>query len=182
LDSTTDNCLMLSVKDGNIDKMGLLFARYNRQLYGFLYHSTGQRVDAEDLVQTVFYRMLKYRHTFTGEGEFRTWMYHLARNAIIDAGKKTNRVKYEADVTLKMNGNHFENPIDGHYIKNEEEQNVRLAISKLKEDHREVLIMSKYQELNYKEIAEILQTTEGNVKVKVYRAVQELRNIYLKLN
>ncbi|MES2796285.1 MAG: RNA polymerase sigma factor [Bacteroidota bacterium] len=182
MDSSTDNSLMLRVKEGDIDKMGLLFDRYNRQLYGFLYHSTGQRVDAEDLVQTVFYRMLKYRHTFTGEGEFRTWMYHLARNALIDTSKKASRIKYEADVTLKMNGNHIENPIDRHYIKNEEEQNIRLAISKLKEDQREVLIMSKYQELNYKEIAEILQTTEGNIKVKVYRAVQELRSIYLKLN
>ncbi|MEZ4903237.1 MAG: sigma factor [Spirosomataceae bacterium] len=84
----SDNALMLRVKADDLDKMGLLFERYHRPLFTFLYHSTGQRATSEDLVQTVFYRMLKYRHTFTEIGEFRTWMYHLARNALNDYFKK----------------------------------------------------------------------------------------------
>lgn len=59
---------MLQVKAGDVDKMGLLFERYHRKLFGFLYHLTGRADASEDLVQNVFYRMLKYRHTFTGEG------------------------------------------------------------------------------------------------------------------
>ncbi|WP_311136786.1 RNA polymerase sigma factor [Hymenobacter cellulosilyticus] len=50
--------------------MGLLFERYHRKLYSFLYHMLGRADTSEDLVQTVFYRMLKYRHTYTGEGSF----------------------------------------------------------------------------------------------------------------
>ena len=90
---------MLKVKAGDLDKMGLLFERYHRPLFGFLYHTTGQVAHSEDLVQTVFYRMLKYRHTFSGEGEFRTWMFHLARNVVNDAAKKNQRVVYEPDIT-----------------------------------------------------------------------------------
>src|SRR5689334_1298700 len=90
---------MLKVKAGDVDKMGLLFERYHRKLFGFLYHMTGQSSISEDLVQNVFYRMLKYRHTFTGEGEFRTWMYHLARNVLADAAKQNKRYAFQADVT-----------------------------------------------------------------------------------
>ncbi|MFC6225414.1 RNA polymerase sigma factor [Hymenobacter artigasi] len=72
MDSLTDNALMLRVKAGDVDRMGLLFERYHRPLFGFLYHMLGRAAACDDLVQTVFYRMLKYRHTFTGDGEFRT--------------------------------------------------------------------------------------------------------------
>lgn len=57
---------MLKVKSGDLDKMALLFQRYHRPLYGFLFHMTGHREASEDMVQTVFYRLLKSRHTFTG--------------------------------------------------------------------------------------------------------------------
>src|ERR1700754_1990786 len=82
---------MLKVKSGDLDKMALLFQRYHRPLYGFLYHMTGQRESSEDMVQNVFYRMLRSRHTFTGDGEFRTWMYHLARNVLKDHLKSAGR-------------------------------------------------------------------------------------------
>ena len=55
---------MLQVKAGDLDKMGLLFERYHRPLFGFLFRMTGQTEASEDMVQTVFYRMLKYRVFF----------------------------------------------------------------------------------------------------------------------
>src|SRR3954467_14744896 len=79
---------MLKVKAGDLDRMGLLFQRYHRQLYGFLFHMTYQREAAEDMVQQVFYKMLKYRHNFTGSGEFVHWMYTIARNVIKDQGRR----------------------------------------------------------------------------------------------
>src|ERR1700759_918708 len=79
---------MLKVKAGDLDRMGLLFERYNRKLYGFLFHMTYQREASEDMVQQVFYKMLKYRHTFTGSGEFVHWMYSIARNSLKDQGKR----------------------------------------------------------------------------------------------
>jgi RNA polymerase sigma factor (sigma-70 family) len=100
LDSLTDNALMLRVKTGDLNRMRLLFERYHRELFGFLYHSSSDAEASEDMVQTVFYRMLKYRHTFTGEG-FRTWMYHLARNVLIDNAKQ---VIHPAQRNLDVSG------------------------------------------------------------------------------
>lgn len=62
MNSLTDNALMLRVKTGDLSKMGLFFERYHRELFGFLYHISNSPDAGEDMVQTVFYRMLKYRH------------------------------------------------------------------------------------------------------------------------
>jgi RNA polymerase sigma factor (sigma-70 family) len=86
LNPLSDNSIMLKVKNGDLDKLGLLFERHHRALFGFVFHMTGQRELSEDMVQNVFYRILKYRHTFRGDGEFKTWMYHMARNVINDNG------------------------------------------------------------------------------------------------
>ena len=82
---------MLKVKDGDIDKMGLLYERYNRQLFSFIFNMTRHKETSEDMVQNVFFRMLKYRKGFTGYGEFKTWMYHVARNTLHDHFRKNKR-------------------------------------------------------------------------------------------
>ncbi len=170
---------MLKVKAGDLDKMGLLFERYHKPLFGFLYHSTGQRATSEDLVQTVFYRMLKYRHTFTESGEFRTWMYYLARNVLIDDAKKNNRLVYHENFTELSDKNLSESSFEKNFEKNEANEILQKSLTKLSLEHREVLVLSRFQELSYQEIAEILHTTEGNIKVKVHRAMKELKSIYL---
>ena len=68
---------MLKVKSGDLNRMGLLFERYHRELFGFLYHMSSNADASEDMVQTVFYRMLKYRHTLTGGGISEAGCYHL---------------------------------------------------------------------------------------------------------
>lgn len=177
----SDNSLMLGVKAGDLDKMGLLFERYHRPLFAFLYHSTRQASHSEDLVQTVFYRMLKYRNAFSGEGEFRTWMYHVARNVLLDAAKKNQRVVYQADISIIGEKYAFENASDHQIHKQEDEENLHEALKILSPEHREVLLLSRFQELPYQEIAKILNTSEGNIKVKVHRAMKELRTVFMSL-
>lgn len=178
----TDNNLMLGVKAGNLEKMGLLFERYHRVLFAFLYHSTGQAATSEDLVQTAFYRMLKYRHTFSGEGEFRTWMYHIARNVLTDHAKKNQRVVYREDIQKLSEQSAFTPAIDNQLEKSEENTALHQALAQLSPEYREVLVLSRFQELSYQEIATILATSEGNIKVRVHRAMKELKQLYLKQN
>lgn len=172
---------MLKVKAGDLDKMGLLFERYHRPLFGFLYHITGKAHVSEDLVQNVFYRMLKYRHTFTEEGEFRAWMYHLARNVVADHVQKNKRYVTHDDVVNwaeKVSGGIA---ADEQIVKEQELAMLQYALGKLSAENREVLVMSRYQELKYVEIAQILNTSEGAIKVRVHRAMKELKEIYLKI-
>lgn len=172
---------MIKVKNGDLDKLGLLFERYHRALFGYMFHMTGQRELSEDLVQNVFYRILKYRHTFRGEGEFKTWMYHMARNVINDNGRTIKRSVRQQELTEHAEnvggGFSAEDPIQ----KKQELATLRAAMEKLSPENREILVMSKFQELRYNEIAQIMEITEGAVKVRVHRAIGQLKNMYLEI-
>src|SRR5881394_1762313 len=82
--SETDENLMLAVRNGDVSKLGVLFDRHHRALFDFFVRMTGRRNVADDLVQDVFFRILKYRRTFRDESWFRAWMFHIARNARVD--------------------------------------------------------------------------------------------------
>ena len=170
---------MLRVKEGNLHPMGLLFKRYHRELFGFFYHMCSNSAAGEDMVQTVFYRMIKYRQSFTGEGAFRSWMYQLARNVLLDEiqqNKQSSQQYNLADYAERIEGG---TPADEALQKSEQVEQLHMALSRLSTTHREVLVMSEYQELKYKEIAQILNITEGAVKTRVHRAIHELKTIYL---
>lgn len=169
---------MLKVKAGDLDKMGLLFERYHRVLYGFLFHQTNNRFTSEDLTQTVFYRMIKYRNTFSETGEFRTWMYHLARNVLIDNHKKESKMQYKEGFA-EFENEMAENKIEQNFIQNEEIEYLKNGLNRLQPDQKEVLVLARFQELSYKEIAEIMETSEGNIKVKVHRAMAALKDILI---
>jgi RNA polymerase sigma factor (sigma-70 family) len=172
---------MLKVRSGDLDKMGLLFQRYHRQLYGFLFHMTQQREVSEDLMQNVFYRMLRSRHTFTGQGEFRTWMYHLARNVVKDHLKQTRRRGNHAEIS------DYEELIPAGLTADEQiERKLEIkalerALGNLSPENREVLVLARFQELKYAEIAEVLEISIGAVKVRVHRAIGELKEVYWQL-
>src|SRR6188768_891338 len=87
---------MLKVKDGDLDRLGLLFERYKKPLFGFFYGMNKDAELSEDLVQNVFFRILKYRYLFRGEGDFRTWMFHIARNVSHDHYRKNKLGKRES--------------------------------------------------------------------------------------
>lgn len=173
---------MLRVKTGDVDQLGPLFERYHRPLFGFFYHLLGGQAEAsEDLVQNVFYRMLKYRHTYQGEGEFRAWMYHLARNVLADHLQKNRHAARHTDVAALA-----EHPGGGRRADEalEQTQAVALlhqALACLSPEEREILVLSRFQELKYAEIAQFLHTTEGAVKVRVHRALNQLRATYRRI-
>lgn len=172
---------MLQVKAGDVHRMGLLFERYHRPLFRFLYHMLGRADVSEDLVQTVFYRMLKYRHTYTGDGEFRTWMYHLARNVLADEVRKNRHAAHHTDVADLADYLDSGRVADADLEQAQEVAQLHRALACLSADNREVLLLSRFQELKYAEIARLLQTTEGAIKVRVHRALGELKTAYLRL-
>jgi RNA polymerase sigma factor (sigma-70 family) len=88
VEATSDHELMIAVRAGEIRRLGDLFERYHQPLYGFFVRLTNQPSVGEDLVQIVFYRILKYRHTYRDEGKFSAWIYHLARKVAADHFRK----------------------------------------------------------------------------------------------
>lgn len=180
LNSLGDNALMVKVKDGDLDKLGLLFERYKKPLFGFFYGMNRDVAASEDLVQNVFFRILKYRYLFREEGEFRTWMYHIARNVSHDHFRKIKgKAKDDVDNWKERLGSDENRQLE--FQRDEERALLAMAMDRLPEDKREVLLLSKFEDKKYREIGEILGCTEGTVKVKVFRALQELKEVYRKL-
>ena len=82
---------MLAVANGEIDLLGILFERHKAMLYKFFYNVNRDATLSEDMVQNVFMRILQYRERFRGDGEFRYWMFRIARNVQADHFRKHNR-------------------------------------------------------------------------------------------
>ena len=171
---------MEKVRDGDLDKLSLLFQRYKRPLYGFFYGMNKDQELSEDLVQNTFFRIIKYRHLFRGDGDFKTWMFHIARNVSHDHFRKDKMKFRESVENWQERLGHDENQ-STEMQQREAQQMLSMAMDKLPAEKREVLLLSKYQEKKYKEIGEILGCSEGAVKVKVFRALQELKAVYRQL-
>lgn len=179
LDPVSDTAIMLKVKAGDVDKLGLLYERYFKMLFGFFWRMSGSKEVSEDLVQTVFYRILKNRTQFKGNGKFSSWMFQIAHNLWADHYKKNHKTDLKDDMEKWQLKEGLST--DEQIVREEQLRQLRTALHSLSEDKREVLILSRYQGLKYNEIAKILDTTEGAVKIKVFRAIADLREQYVKI-
>lgn len=171
---------MFMVKSGDTARLGLLYERYKKSLFAYFYRSIGDKTSSEDLVQNVFYRILKYKDSFTGNGKFTSWMYFIGHNVIKDYYKKNNRYNYTDNIG-QWKLHEGLNP-DEQIIKEEQLQLLKNSMFKLSPEDREIIILSKYQGLAYAEIARILHCSEGAIKVRVYRALKELKAVFSKID
>jgi len=168
-DDTPDEELMLRVRNDEVETLSELFERHHVALFNFFYRLTGDAAGSEDLVQDAFYRVLKYRRTYKPGTAFRTWMYQIARNVRNDRFRKQREeVDLEAAPVATVL------PVD---TVDGQQQVTRLkqALLLLPEEKRELLLLSRFHGLKYEEIARVLQCEVGTVKVRVHRALQELK-------
>lgn len=169
----SDHQLMLAVKNGDLDRLGQLFERYHVRLYNLFLRQLGERQTSEDLVQEVFLRMLKYRHTYRGEGRFTTWMYTIARNVRADLLRRAarkNDFTHEIEELVSVAPDPAElSQRAGRY------ENLYRALGRLSDEKREVIELSRFQGLKYEEISEILGCPVGTIKARVFHAIRELR-------
>lgn len=175
----TDNALMLKVKSGELDTLGLLYERYKRRLFGFFYNLHRDATLSEDLVQNVFVRVLKYKHTFTGEGSFAAWIFCMARNINSDYWKRQKKVTYELSaMEFKLQG---PTDLEADMVLKDGVMQLHQALGQLPPDKREILVLSKLKEMKFSEIAQIMGCSESAAKVKAHRALKELRKVYMDI-
>jgi len=171
-----DSQLMEEVRDGRVEKLAVLFEKHHVPLYNFFLRLTGNKGTSEDLIQDVFCRILKYRSTYKGESKFTTWMYQIARNAHIDFLRKKKE-----ELPLEDQWQETQSPEASPTEMLERDRDIammRQALSKLPLKKREVLILSRFQNLKYREIADLLGCHIGSVKANVHRAIKDLGKIY----
>lgn len=175
-DSRPDEELMSQVRNGVADGLGVLFDRYQMPLFNFFYKMTGNRTTSEDLVQEVFFRILKYRQSYREGTPFKAWMYQIARNARVDLFRRQRpEVSWEPEMEPVVV------PADSTQ-QQQETQMLYQALLQMPEEKKEVLILSRFQGLKYEEIAQLLDCEVNTVKTKVHRALQELRERFHRPN
>lgn len=171
---------MLRVKAGETQKLGLLYERYKKRLFGFFYQMNKDASLSEDLVQNVFMKILKYKHTYTEESKFIVWLFQIARNTSYDSFKKSKKYMHrdidDVGYVISSGEDAQETMID-----RENTVTLRKAMALLSPEKKEVIVLSKLKELKYKEVGEILGCTEGNARIKVHRAINDLKGIFLTL-
>ncbi len=174
-----DEQLMIQVQDGRVEMLAILFERHHVHLFNFFLRLSGDRSLSEDLVQEVFLRILKYGHSFRCDSKFTTWMYQIGRNAHIDHLRSRH-----PEISIDESWEQEASPLPLPPQKAEGEQEADLlarALERLPLRRRELLLLSRFQNLKYQEIADLFACSVQSVKVQVHRSLKELRRHYLDL-
>lgn len=175
----TDEVIMEAVKNGDLQQATLLFERYNKRIYNFLARMTLDRPLAEDLTQNVFLRVMKYRNSYRQGARFQSWIFQIARNVFSDHYQEVKN-RYAGFVDVNHLEDHIADPDEGK--SQEEKESILLqSMARLSEDQREILVLTRFQHMKYEEVAALMETSVANIKVKVHRALNRLREYYFEM-
>jgi RNA polymerase sigma-70 factor (ECF subfamily) len=148
-------------------------------LFRVAYHITNSEEAAEDLCQDAFFRLYEKNMVFPNSEEAKYWLIRVVKNAALNYAKRKDRERrayqraFREDIRTGETG-------EGELIKRETRREVREGLKKLPDNLRMVLILKECSDLNYKEIGRILGISEGNVKVRVFRARERLVELLSK--
>jgi len=171
---------MLAVREGDLNQLGPLFDRYHVPIFDYLCRMIGNRTAAEDLVQEVFMRVLKYRTTFREEGRFQTWLFRIARNLRADYFRRRGGVEEVSDEGVEVPSSEMSAAV--RLERDRDVVRLQRALMLLRDDRRELIVLARYRGMKLDAIADLLGIEVGAVKVRIHRAVKELRDIFLRLN
>jgi len=159
---------------------------HTRQVYGLCYRFTGSGSEAQDLTQEVFLRVFKTIKTFRSlEGSFGTWLARVTRNLLIDHYRRTRQERVTDSIeeqlpVLEEEGAAASARPDHAVAGREASEILQAALQKLSPDLREAVILRDLQEMEYREIAEVLTIPEGTVKSRINRGRAELARLLRK--
>jgi RNA polymerase sigma-70 factor (ECF subfamily) len=160
-----------------------LVRQHTRQVYGLCYRFTGSGAEAQDLTQEVFLRVFRTLKTFrSAEGSFATWLARVARNLLIDHYRRTRQERVTDPIedqlaVLEEKGATASERPDHAVAGREASRILQAALQKLSPDLREAVILRDLQEMEYREIAEVLGIPEGTVKSRINRGRAELARL-----
>lgn len=166
---------MQHVAKGDLDQLRHLFDRYHLRIYNFFQKMIRNQAVSEDLTQDVFAKVIRYRSSYK-QGNFASWIFTIARNIF-----STYYQKQKKERSLVINDDTLDSGEVLVSESNEEELSyLQKALLKLSNSDRELIIMNRFQEIKYEQIAEIIGSSEGAVKVKVHRALKKLKEVYFQ--
>ncbi|MGH9888470.1 MAG: RNA polymerase sigma factor [bacterium] len=172
----TDEEIMRQVREGHVDKLGVLFERHHARVHALCFRLTRRADLADDLAQETMLRVLRSAHGYRAESAFTTWLYRLAYNVCQDHWRKTRRDEQTTDLSEVR-----EMPAQSPSDTDERHALLEDAMERLAPDRRTVLVLTRYHDLTYDDIARVLECTPAAARVRAHRALNELRELYRDL-
>jgi len=183
--SRTDVQLMLDVKAGDDSSFDFLLVKYRSPLVNFLYRMVRDRATAEDLAQDVFLRVYRARKHYTPSAKFTTWLFRIATNVALNSVRDNRHQRMEVSLDAPVSAEDEdpmprdlparEKRIDEQLLERDRVVFIQRAIGSLPEKQRAAVLLHKYEEMDYAEIAKILDCTEAALKSLLFRAYENLR-------
>jgi RNA polymerase sigma-70 factor, ECF subfamily len=179
----SDVQLMLDVKAGDEASFDLLLEKYRTPLVNFLFRMVRDAGTAEDLAQEVFLRVYRARQHYSPSAKFTTWLFRIATNLALNSVRDNRYRKLEVSLDAPLDNQGAtprqvvapEMRIDEHMIERGRSEFIRRAIDSLPEKQRLAVLLHKYEEMDYLEIAKILNCSESALKSLLFRAYETLR-------
>jgi RNA polymerase sigma-70 factor, ECF subfamily len=183
-ESFTDAEVMLRVKAGDQSAFDFLVQKYRRPLVSFMYRMARNTAAAEDLAQEVFLRVYRSRQSYEASAKFTTWLYRIATNLAVNHARDTRKERPEVMVSLDEPDDDTGTTMDvadgrmtaeEALVRRERMLAIRGKVEALPERQRLAVVMHKYQQMDYKQIAEVLKLSESATKSLLFRAYETLR-------
>ena len=177
LDTLSDEHLIQKVQEGDQSRLGLLYERYHKDLYAYFYRCTNDASKSEDLVHTVFFKVLKNCHQFAVKSKFVYWLFTIARNVQINDYRKKDPLRQSYEINdLDSQRYSVQSPSES-LEKLEQKKLLTMALNQLSPEKKEAIILSRFQGMKYREIAEIAGCKESAIKSRIQRGLLEMRAI-----
>jgi RNA polymerase sigma-70 factor (ECF subfamily) len=179
-----DAQVMLRVRDGDDAAFNYLISRYRRAMISFMYRMVHNSAIAEELSQEVFLRVYRSRGSYSADAKFTTWLYRIATNLAVNHARDNKHERPEVKASLDESDDETglsidladERPnIEQEILRRERLRAIRKHVEALPERQRIAVMMHKYQELDYRQIAEVLHLSESATKSLLFRAYETLR-------
>lgn len=175
---------MLKVKDGDDASFNYLIEKYRRPIISFMYRMVHNSAIAEELAQEVFLRVYRSRASYSADAKFTTWLYRIATNLAVNHARDTKHERPEfkqsidetdddTGLSIDVADSHLN--IEQQIMRRERLKAIRAQVESLPERQKMAVLMHKYQEMDYKQIAEVLKLSESATKSLLFRAYESLR-------
>jgi RNA polymerase sigma-70 factor (ECF subfamily) len=175
---------MLDVKAGDDSSFDFLLQKYRSPLVNFLYRMVRDRATAEDLAQDVFLRVYRARKEYIPSAKFTTWLFRIATNLALNSLRDNRHEKMAVSLDAPAGDEEDSAPrdlparemrIDQRLLERDRVAFIQRAVASLPEKQRAAVLLHKYEEMDYTEIAKVLDCTEAALKSLLFRAYENLR-------
>ncbi len=183
-DEDSDAAIMLRVREGDDSGFTYLIEKYRKRIIHYMFRMTGNQAIAEELAQEVFLRVYRSRESYRAEAKFTTWLYRIATNLGVNHARDHKHEKAAQNVYLDQPDSETGTTpdvadsrltVEQKLMRNERLAGIKAQVLALPERQRQAVLMHKYQEMDYREIGDVLKLSESATKSLLFRAYQTLR-------